>query len=302
MSVSVLNQPATQSVNNDTQKSAPSGPARPHPSSGSQQKVGVTFNSPGSQSGLIFDSASRHPVPGHGHFRPGPPPRPLPEGVRPNPGPPPRPLPEGVRPNPGPPPRPNPSLPDPHYSKRSGEQLAEQLLKNYTAFRGPWPSREVTTQSVHDMAARPLTGYPHIDSNIRLAREMVRRPELMQALDRNGRTGGLDNRLSRDDISSYVRSDNPLKLATDKEMVSNVLRHFDALKGGFWNGSIKLSTFERLASKPLTGDPRSDHLIQLSREVMARSDLGGLMDNIFGPLRDGKATRSELLRLLNLLG
>ncbi|WP_256673640.1 MULTISPECIES: hypothetical protein [unclassified Pseudomonas] len=82
------------------------------------------------------------------------------------------------------------------------------------------------------MAARPLTGNPHIDSNIRLARELVRRPELMQALDRNGRTGELDNRLSRNDIKSYLRSDNPLKLATDKDIVLDVLRHFNALKGG----------------------------------------------------------------------
>lgn len=287
MSVSVLNQPATQSPNHDTHAGAPSGPAQPHPSASRQQTVGVTFNTQGRQSGLMFDSAPRHPAPCHGHLRPGPPARPLPEGVRPNPG---------------PPPRPNPSRPDPHYSKRTGEQLAEQLLKNYDAFRGPWPSREVTTQSVHNMAARPLTGNPHIDSNIRLARELVRRPELMQALDRNGRTGELDNRLSRNDIKSYLRSDNPLKLATDKDIVLDVLRHFNALKGGFWNRSIELSTFEKLASQPLTGDRHRDHLIQLSKEVMARSNLGGLMDNIFGPLRDGKATRSELLKLLSLLG
>jgi hypothetical protein len=152
------------------------------------------------------------------------------------------------------------------------------------------------------MAARPLTGHPHLDGNIRLARELLRRPELMQALDRNGMTGERDNRLSRDDIRSFVHSSNPLKLGTDKDIVSDVLRHFDALKGGFWNRSINLNTFDRLASQPLTGDPYRDHLIQLSREVVARSDLGGLMDSIFGPLRDGRATRSELLKLLSLLG
>ncbi|KTC63464.1 hypothetical protein AO262_19840 [Pseudomonas fluorescens ABAC62] len=102
-----------------------------------------------------------------------------------------------------------------------------------------------------------------MDSNILLARELVRRPELMQAFDRRGTTGEMDNRLSKADIERFVNSSNPLKLATDKDIVLDVLRHFNTLKGGFWNRSIDLSTFEKLATQPWTGDPKRDHLIQL---------------------------------------
>lgn len=175
-------------------------------------------------------------------------------------------------------------------------------MASYDAFKGPWPSREVTSQSVANMAARRLTGDERVDSNILLARELVRRPELMQAFDRRGTTGEMDNRLSMADIERFVNSSNPLKLATDKDIVMDVLKHFNTLKGGFWNRSIDLSTFEKLATQPWTGDPKRDHLIQLSREVLERSDLRGLMDSIFGSQRDGRATRNELKNLLKLLG
>ena len=213
-------------------------------------------------------------------------------------GPPLRPLPENVRPNPGPPPRPTPVLPDPHYSKQSNEQLAQALLNNYDAFRGRWPSRSVTQQSLEKMANRPLTGNPSTDANIRLANELLRRPGLLQSLDRNGSTGGLDGRLSKDDIRSFIQSDNPLKSKDDKQLVREMLNHFNELKGGFFSGTIKLRDLHALAMRPLTGNPRSDHLIQLAQEVMARSNLMSAMDNVHSWQRDGKISRQELYALL----
>lgn len=212
-------------------------------------------------------------------------------------GPPPRPLPIGVRPNPGPPPRPNPALPDPHYAKQSNEQLAQALLDNYEAFKGRWSSGSVTPQSLQKMADRPLTGDPSIDANIQLAKELLRRPALMQALDRNDRSGALDGRLSKNDIRSVVRSDNPLKLHDDKQLVQEMLKHFDALKGNCFSRTIKLKDLRTLASQPLTGNPFNDHLIQLSREIMARSVLTSLMDNKSWWQRDGKISRHELRAL-----
>ena len=248
----------------------------------SQQSAGLSFKHL-DHFGPVFDSAPQRPIPGYGHFHPA-----LPQ----------RPLPVYVRPNPGPPPRPTPTLPDPHYSKQSNEQLAQTLLNNYDAFRGRWPSRQVSPQSLQRMADRPLTGHPHMDANIRLARELLRRPELMQALDRNGSTGALDGRLSKDDIRSLIRSDNPLKLKDDKQLVQEMLNHFNELKGGFWKSKISLSDLNRIASRPLTGNPSTYHLIQLSREVMARSNLKGMMDNVHEWRRDGKISRYELLKLL----
>lgn len=202
---------------------------------------------------------------------------------------------------PNPPARPNPTLPDPHYSKRSDEQLAQLLLDNFDAFKGRWPSRDVTPDSLKKIAGQALTGNPQTDANIKLARELLRRPGLMEALDRDRSTGATNGRFSKADIRSFVRSDNPLKQQDNKQLVEQMLEHFDKLKGGFWKRSIKVSELQALAGKPLTGDSSKDHLIQLANAVMSRSDLKDLMDNVFGSQRDGKISRSNLQKLLQLL-
>lgn len=267
MSVSAFNQSTAPSLDNASLAEAKPITGQPATVSRAQLTIGVNFTSQASHCGPVFG------------------------------GPPPRPLPENLRPNPGPPPRPSPTLPDPYYSKQSNEQLAQGLLNNYDAFKGRWPSRTVTPQSVQKMADRPLTGNPGTDPNIRLAKELLKRPGLMQALDRNGSTGALDGRLSKDDIRSVVRSDNPLKLKDDKQLVQEMLTHFNTLKGGYFSNTVKLSALSARASQPLTGNAFNDHLTQLSREVMARSNLQALMDNKYGWLRDGKISRQELIDL-----
>ncbi len=176
------------------------------------------------------------------------------------------------------------------------------LLDNFNAFKGPWPSRDVTRQSLGEIARQELTGNPRTDANIKLARELQRRPGLMEALDRDRSTGATNNRFSKADIRSFVHSDNPLKRLDNKQLVEEMLRNFDALKGGFWNRDINISDLQALANKNLTGIPRKDHLIQLANAVMGRSDVKDLMDNVFGSQRDGKISRKELHRLLALLG
>ena len=269
MSVSAFNQSLAPSPDNASLPEAKPDARRATTASSAQVTAGISFNPQFKHCG---------PVCG------GPPPRPLPGGVGPNPGPPPRPLPIGVAPNP--------------YPGKTDEQLAWGLLSNYDAFRGRWPSRAVTTQSILAMANRPLTGDPSKDANIQLARALLQRPSLMRALDREGSTGALDGRLSRDDIRSFIRSDNPLKLSDDRELVREMLKHFNALKGSWFSNSIKLKDIRALAMQPLTGNPHRDHLIQLSREVMSRSDLLSAMDNSAAWLRDGRITRQELFALL----
>lgn len=283
MSVPAYNQNVAPSLDNASLAEAMPATGRSAAASEAQRTSGVNFNSHSGHCGPICG---------------GPPPRPLPCNLQPNPGPPPRPLPENLRPNPGPPPRPNPTQPDPYYSKQSNEQLAQQLLDNYGAFKGSWFSRNVTARSLQRMADLPLTGDPQRDSNIRLAKELLRRPGLLQSLDRNGGTGALDGRLTKHDIASFVRSDNPLKLSDDKQLVQQMLNNFNALKGGYFSNTIKLKDLNARAMQPLTGDPHTDRLIQLSKEVMARSDLMSAMDNMLAWQRDGKITRQTLYALL----
>nr|WP_314565190.1 hypothetical protein [uncultured Pseudomonas sp.] len=268
MSVSAYNQSVAPSLDSASLADAKPSTERSATASSAQVTIGVNFTSQLGHCGPVFG------------------------------GPPPRPLPENVRPNPGPPPRPTPTLPDPYYSKQSNEQLAQGLLNNYDALKGRWPSREVTRQSLQKVANQPLTGNPYKDPNIRLANEVLRRPGLLQSLDRNGSTGAVDGRLSKDDIRSFVRSDNPLKLNDDKQIVQDVLNNFNALKGGYFSSTIKLRDLNARAMQPLTGNPYTDHLTQLSREVMSRSDLRSAMDNIVSWQRDGKISRQELYALL----
>ncbi|QJI28397.1 hypothetical protein HKK55_06615 [Pseudomonas sp. ADAK18] len=176
--------------------------------------------------------------------------------------------------------------------------MSQSLLNNFNAFKAPWPANYITSKGLEKMAGKPLTGHPSTDQNILLAREIQRRPDLMKALDRDGSTGVLDGRLTRQDINSVVRSDNPLKFQDDKQLVQQMLNNFNELKGGFWSDSIKVGTLKHLSSRPLTGNPTTDSLIQLAREVTTRSDLLGKMDNIVGWKQDGKIKWDELLRLL----
>ncbi|WP_124385950.1 hypothetical protein [Pseudomonas sp. R5-89-07] len=275
MSVSASNQAFASSTDNlpQTRADAPASPVVK-----AAGAAGPSFEQSASQSGPVFDSAAQSSKPG---FNPGPP----------------------LRPNPtlsGPPPRPNPTLPDPYYGKQSNELLAQGLLNKYNVFK-PWYAPTVTPEHINNMAGRPLTGYPERDANIRLARELLKRPGLMQALDRNDGTGALDQSLSKEDISKFILSSNPLKLQDDRQLAQNVLNHFSALKGPRWSAdrnAIDVNTFAKYASRPLYGHGPTDSITLLSREIMARSELKGSMDNVFGFLRDGKITREDLYRLL----
>ncbi|MGY2137948.1 hypothetical protein ACW9I8_15200 [Pseudomonas reactans] len=294
MSVSAYNQNVAPNFDNTSPGAEKPSNERSATATRAQVSAGIHFPSHSSHCGPIFGGPPLRPLPENVRPNPGPPPRPLPENVRPNPGPPPRPLPENVRPNPGPPPRPTPVSPGPDFSKHSNEQLAQELLNNYGAFKGRWPWSSVTQRSLEKMANRDFTDNPSTNANIRLAKEVLSRPGLLQSLDRNGSTGGLDGRLSKDDIRSFVQSDNPLKSKDDKQLVQEMLNYFNELKGGFFSDTIKLRDLHALAML----HPRSDHLIQLAREVMARSNLMSAMDNVHSWQRDGKISRQELYALL----
>jgi hypothetical protein len=292
MSVSAFNQPLAHSTHNATppEADAKGNTGASAVSSRGQPSAGISFRSRENQSGPLFGSLTSRLNPGHCH--PGSPPRPSPGHC--HAGPPPRPNPGNCRPDPCPPPRPTPIRPDPHYSKQSNEQLAQKFLDNFEAFKDPRNPRYITQKSLEDMAGKQLTGDPATDQNIRLAREILRRPELKQALDREGCTGALDGRFSRQDIRSVVHSDNPLKYHDDKQLAQLMLEHFDELKGGFWKGSLKIKNLERLAALPLTGNARQDPLIQLAREITQRSDVLKKMDNLGSRDRDGKIHKDAL--------
>ena len=237
---------------------------------------------------------SMHPGCGHPPPKPNPgcsnpPPRPNPIGSNP----PPRPDPTAGRPYP-----PAPGRPDPQYSLKNREELAQQLRDNFNAFRDPKNPGSISVDSILAMAKRGWSPNPVMNENIRLANELLRRPELMAALDLHGSTGALDGLIDRHSLNAVIKGENYFKYKSDKELAGELLEHFDELKNGSGGSSLKIRDLKKWACQPLTGDAAKDHLIQLSQEIIRkRSDLLEKMDNRASKDDDGKISRTGLYLL-----
>jgi DNA replicative helicase MCM subunit Mcm2 (Cdc46/Mcm family) len=180
---------------------------------------------------------------------------------------------------------------------KNHEDLAKQLRDNFNAFRDPKNPGFISVDSIHAMANRGRSSNPAENENIRLAKELLRRPDLMSALDRHSSNGSQDGLIDRHNLNLVIKGDNYFKYKTDKELVGEMLEHFNALKGGPWGQDINIKDLRKLAAKPLSGDSAKDHLIQLAQEVLKRSDLLKLMDNLVSPDNDGRISREALRRL-----
>ncbi|WP_411379646.1 type III secretion effector protein [Pseudomonas sp. MPB26] len=241
--------------------------------------------------GHWFGGHRPHPHPGCSN----PPPRPNPDCS----GPPPRPNPGNsapARPTPTPG-RPFPTLPwgpDKHYSQKNNEQLAQQLLANFAAFKDSNNPGSVSVDSLHAMANRGLSGNAAMDNNIKLARELLRRPELIDAIDRHPTTGALDGLIDRKKLSTIINGDNYFKYSSDKQLAQEMLEHFKELKGNKWGSNLRIADLKKLAGSSLTGDSSRDHLIQLAQEVLKRSDLVSKLDTFAGADNDGRISWKAL--------
>jgi len=216
------------------------------------------------------------------------------------------------RPQPGPgycnpPPRPDPTVgkpyppapgwPDPTYSLKSNDELAQQLRDNFNAFRDRSNPGYVSVDSIYGMAKKTWSPNPVTNANIRLANELLRRPELMSALDRHSSTGALDGLIDRQNVNIVVKGENYFKYKTDKEMAGEMLEHFDELKRNPWDRELSFNHLRSLAAQEQTGDSPMDHLIQLSQEILKRSDVLRKMDNLAGRDNDGRISWQALYLL-----
>jgi hypothetical protein len=78
--------------------------------------------------------------------------------------------------------------------------LTRALLDNFTAFTGATHGKYMTLGDIKAMANRQPGNDPVMNNTIRLAKELLNRPDLMQALDRNG-----DGKLSQWEIQRISR-------------------------------------------------------------------------------------------------
>ena len=113
---------------------------------------------------------------------------------------------------------------------KNREELAQQLLDNFNAFRDPKKPGYVSVDSILAMAKRGWSPNPAMNENIRLANELLRRPELMAAMDRHSSTGALDGLIDRQKLNMVIKGENYFKYKTDKELAGELLDHFDELK------------------------------------------------------------------------
>lgn len=197
----------------------------------------------------------------------------------------------------GPPARPLPvgaGNPNPIYAKRSDDQLAQSLLDNFKAFTGSKHAKTLDTAAIRNMAQRPLGWNPVTNQNIQLAREILRRPELINGLDRNVGTGALDGRIDKQQLGTVIRDSNAFKYKNDKEVAKEMLDHFNQLKERFGGRQIDINDLKKLASMPLTGNPSKDHFIELGQAVLKRGDLLKKMDNLASQDADGRISKHAL--------
>jgi hypothetical protein len=236
---------------------------------------------------------------------------------RPNPGcgnPPPRPNPgcgnPPPRPNPGcgnPPPRPHPTVckpyptppcgPDPYYSRKNNEELAKELHRNFDAFRDPRNPGFVSVDSIRAMAEKGWSRDPATNANIRLAKELLRRPDLMSALDRNPSTGSLDGLINVKNVRDVIKGDNYFKYDSDKQLAAEMLTHFNQLKYDPRAPELSFRDLQRRASQPLTGNAAQDHLTHLALEILKRTDVLKKMDNVAGRDNDRRISWQALYQL-----
>ena len=180
---------------------------------------------------------------------------------------------------------------------KNNEQLAKQLSDNFNAFRDRNNPGYISVDSIHAMAKKGWSPDPVTNANIRLANELLRRPELMSALDRNTSTGALDGLINRQNVNAVIEGENYFKYKSDKELAGEMLKHFNELKSNPRAGELSFHNLRRLASQSQTGDSSKDHLVQLAQEILRRSDVLKKMDNLAGRDNDGRISWQALYQL-----
>ena len=186
--------------------------------------------------------------------------------------------------------------PDPWYSNKSNDDLASMLLNNFDAFKDPKQPGFINTQSISDMASKPLTGNAAQDQNIRLAKELMKRPELVNAIDRHSTTGALDGLIDRKKIEMTLASQSPMKYLDDKQLAGEMLDHFKALRDPDNPEYISIDKLRDVAQRP-TDDPVHGRLAWIAQEILKRSDTSAALDGADHWGKDGWIHKDTLRQM-----
>lgn len=188
---------------------------------------------------------------------------------------------------------------DPRYSSQSNEGLLGLLRDNFSAFQDPRTPGFASGAQIYSMASQPWSLDRNTNENIRLANELLRRPELMKSLDRNDASGALDGMFSLNNLFSVLYASNPFKFTSDKDLAGEILSHFAELRGAGYGDALSFSEIGRMAARSWSGDSSQNFLTQLAQEVVQRREVLSAMDNALGRPNDGFISRAGLLYLIS---
>jgi hypothetical protein len=110
----------------------------------------------------------------------------------------------------------SPPQPAPNdYSKMSDSGLAKAFGDNFQAFKHP-TTPNATTDKIREVAGRSLTGDAHKDNETQLAREVLKRDNVLKALDsvddngkRDGVIGPWNPKMAADQLACNCRTNPP---------------------------------------------------------------------------------------------
>ncbi|WP_157943511.1 hypothetical protein [Pseudomonas orientalis] len=111
----------------------------------------------------------------------------------------------------------SPARPNPKdYSSMSDSDLAKAFGDNFQAFKHP-TTPNATTDKIREVAGRSLTGDAQKDNEIQLARELLKRDNVMKALDsvddngkRDGVIGPWNPKMAADQLACHCRPNPPI--------------------------------------------------------------------------------------------
>lgn len=104
--------------------------------------------------------------------------------------------------------------------------MVQELLKNFSAFAKPSYAKSLNTRAIFEMANMPQGNNPAMNRNIRLAKELLLRPGVMSALDRNQGTGAVDGQIEKNQLETFQRDDNPFKYKGGQANSSRAIQSF----------------------------------------------------------------------------
>lgn len=194
------------------------------------------------------------------------------------------------------------------YARHSDAALALAFDKNFDAFR-PSGSSNATQGKIREVAERPLTGYPQRDNLTMLAREVLKRDNVMSELDsvdhgghRDGIIGRYNPKNAANKLSDCPPPDpcyskpcrpqpgrpkpcgsspfNIYSSMSDSSVALAFGNNYKEFGNPQRNGVADLGQIFKIAGREMSGNWAQDNMTLLAREIVKRPHVSHALDSI----------------------